>query len=293
MVSLLNLRVDRAASLYLVNPILRHKRLDDQRLAIPMYHSVSETNEEGVHPYYRTAVSPKVFATQMRALHRGGYSVLSFNDLIRSMDNHEALPAKPIVLTFDDGLRDFWLNAFPVLQECGFTATVFLPTDYISDVPRVFQGKECLTWSDVRELAEHGVSFGSHTASHCQLRALTRKQLEAELDSSKRTMEDKMGREVSVFSCPFAFPEHDRSFVKLLQQLLQELGYRRAVSTAIGTVDVHRGEYFLKRLPMNSVDDPPFFEAKLNGAYDWIHSVQYAVKVTKEKLFSWSTPDNM
>jgi peptidoglycan/xylan/chitin deacetylase (PgdA/CDA1 family) len=258
-----------------------------------MYHSISERDEGQVHPYYRTAVSPIAFARQMNILQLHGYSVIDLHRVLSCSESDEPLPTKPVVLTFDDGYQDFLLHAFPVLQEHGWTATVFLPTAFISDNRRTFQGEKCLTWGEVRELASNGIRFGSHTVTHSKLRLLEKAALRRELEQSKKTIEDRLGKPADVFSSPFAFPEHDRAFVADLQSMLQEFSYKCAVSTVIGTVDMLKRDFFLKRLPIGSNDDDSLFQAKLSGAYDWFHAVQYAAKYTKERMLPWRTAESM
>ena len=62
-------------------------------------------------------------------------------------------PAKLVAITFDDGFRDFYTEAFPILQRERFSATMFLPTSFIAEQPRQFLSRDCMTWSEVRELS--------------------------------------------------------------------------------------------------------------------------------------------
>ena len=68
---------------------------------------------------------------------------------------------KTVVLTFDDGYRDFYTDAFPILASFGYTATVYLPTQHIGEDTLAFNGTACLTWNQVRELEKAGIEFGS------------------------------------------------------------------------------------------------------------------------------------
>jgi hypothetical protein len=90
-------------------------------------------------------------------------------------------PDRPyVVLTFDDGYRDFSTHAFPILCKYGFSATVFLPTASIGPQPKKFKGKLCLSWKEVKQLFREGVAFGSHTVSHAKLTTLNKDQVEFE-----------------------------------------------------------------------------------------------------------------
>ncbi len=100
-------------------------------------------------------------------------------------------PEKPryVVLTFDDGYLDFYTEAFPILQQYGFHATVFLPTIFIDGKRPGLRGKEHLNWDQVRELRTVGITIGSHTCSHPQLYDLPLDKIEQELHRSKESIE--------------------------------------------------------------------------------------------------------
>ena len=269
-------RADAFATLYFFHPL---KRLLPRRgLPILMYHSVSD-REERAHPYYRTVTSPAVFAQQMQYLYDNGYSTLSLSQAVSRMEGPRRVDDRPVVITFDDGFQDFHVNAFPILSKYGFTATMFLPTAYIGATTRSFKGMECLTWGQVRRLRDAGMEFGSHTVTHPQLKSLDAAQIAYEVSASKATIEQELGCAVQSFAYPYAFPETDRPFAAKLRGLIEEAGYENGVSTIIGTADRAGDKLFMKRLPMNSCDSAPLFRAKLEGAYDWLHTFQYVSKL--------------
>jgi peptidoglycan/xylan/chitin deacetylase (PgdA/CDA1 family) len=250
-----------------------------------MYHSITKNSESNIHPYYRTTTSLDVFAQHMQFLYDNNYKVISLSDAVAklTLNSHNLIAAdlhsfKYTVLTFDDGFRDFYTEAFPILKRHGFTATVFLPTDYISGTRSTFKDKECLNWQEVRELHRDGITVGSHAVSHNHLNEIARAEVEQELRQSKETIEDITGSPVRAFSYPYAFPEHDRDFVLFLRNALQTYGYSCAVTTRIGTAKGGDDVFTLKRIPVNSDDDPKLLRAKIMGGYDWIHAAQYIVK---------------
>ena len=124
-----------------MNPIYRRISSKGSRIPILMYHSVSEADETGVHPYYRTATKPAVFAEQMQFLHEHGYATLNLGEAVQSLHNG-ALSKKYVVITFDDGYDDVYQNAFPALNHYSFSAIVFLPTAYIGTNPFEVQRKK-------------------------------------------------------------------------------------------------------------------------------------------------------
>ncbi len=272
-------RADRFATLYFFHPL---RRLGAQRNRIPilMYHSISASDDSARHPYYQTVTSPRVFGQQLKFLHDNGYKSINLTDAVTRLRESAPHDQRSVVITFDDGFQNFYSQAFPLLNKYNFTATMFLPTSYIHRDTRRFNDIECLTWSEVRELQKFGTHFGSHTVTHPQLRTLGPKDLETEIRCSKRTIEDELGFPVDSFSYPYAFPETDARFRERLGGLLEKNGYQNGVSTIIGTADGTGGQFFMKRLPVNSCDDLLLFRAKLEGGYDWLHPLQYASKLT-------------
>jgi peptidoglycan/xylan/chitin deacetylase (PgdA/CDA1 family) len=223
----MRMRLDRLTTLYVADP-LRRTLVDKTSIPILMYHSIADDDEIGVHPYYRTSTSPQVFAQHMGYLHDQGYKTINLADAVGLLQNNPST-RKCAVITFDDGYGDFYKHAFPILNHHGFTATVFLPTDYIGSARMRFNKRECLTWAEVRELREHGIRFGSHTVTHPQLRTLDDNGINRELSESKSTIEDKLGGSVDSFSYPYAFPEGSNSFTQKLRNTLVNCGYSQGV----------------------------------------------------------------
>lgn len=276
------LRADRLVTLYLSSPFCRLLAPHSQ-LSVPilMYHSISESTVDRRHPYFSTTTSPRVFADQVNYLSENGYRGVTLNEAVQYLEGGKQDGQRRVVITFDDGFRDFYVSAFPVLQRHRFTATVFLPTQYVADRRRSFKSWDCMTWSEVQEMCDAGISFGSHTVSHGQLRALSDSEIVRELRESRETIENMLGRAVDSFSYPFAFPEADHAFKERLKTMLAEQGYRTGVTTIIGSAYGRNDRLFLPRLPVNSWDDLPLFCAKLAGAYDWMHFLQWMNKMVK------------
>ena len=275
------MRLDRAASLWVFHPISRVNGRGRARVSILMYHSIADGPVHPRGPYFGLTTTPRQFRIQMEVLRDLNCEVVGLGETIGQ-------PAQPagdgrprVSITFDDGYHDFLAEAFPILQEFGFPATVFLPTQYIGSSPQEFCGKRCLTWSEVRALHGAGIRFGSHTVSHPQLHGLRDSQVSYELRASRAAIEDQLGSAVDSFSYPYAFPEHDRAFCGRLRELLETSGYSRGVSTIVGTVAAGADPLRLPRLPVNEFDDARLLKAKIDGGYDWLHPVQLAAKVLR------------
>jgi hypothetical protein len=127
------MRLDRLATVYVTNPLRKLAPLPDNGcIRILMYHRISDAPEPNVPPYFRVNTSSRRFAEQMRFLHEERYKII---DLLQALAllRKNAFTRKHVVITFDDGYADFADLAFPVLKQYHFTATVFLPTAFISD----------------------------------------------------------------------------------------------------------------------------------------------------------------
>ncbi len=134
-------RIDRIASVYLSHPLARViGAVSAIRVPILMYHSVSENLFGKSHPYYQINTAPEVFAKQMRWMRANGYRTLDLTEMWTAMEAGQDL-SKTVVITFDDGYRDFYTDAFDALRQCGFTATIFLATDRIQRYVRTNRGR--------------------------------------------------------------------------------------------------------------------------------------------------------
>src|SRR5881396_2574297 len=117
-------RFDRMTTLFLSLPLARVLGpRPSTRVPILMYHSISDNLFGMSHPYFQINTVPEVFSQQMRWLRNSGYRTSSLPEVLTGLQAGEDL-SKTIVITFDDGYRDFYTDALPVLKQCGFTATI-------------------------------------------------------------------------------------------------------------------------------------------------------------------------
>ena len=108
----------------------------------------------------RMILASRVFEEQMRYLKKAGYRVLSLREFVEFVSLKRQLPRRSVLLTFDDGYRSFLQYALPVLKELGFTATLFIYTDYVG------AGGNAFTWADLKKLQQEGFDVQAHSKSH-------------------------------------------------------------------------------------------------------------------------------
>jgi peptidoglycan/xylan/chitin deacetylase (PgdA/CDA1 family) len=122
----------------------------------------------------------------------------------------QAIPGS-VALTFDDGFRNFFEHALPILQEFGYPATVFLVSGYIGGrndwptqpsqpyVPTI----DLMSWSDVEQIVRLGIGLGAHTITHPYLSRLGAEGIEREMADGKARLEDRAGRKIDAFAYPY------------------------------------------------------------------------------------------
>ena len=198
----------------------------DIPVPVLMYHSVSDAPAASARAL---SVRPAMFATQLRYLRHHGFSGLTFGELCQRRRTGQPLPARPIVLTFDDGYADLIEEALPVMIEQGFPATVFVTTGWVQDAARYAAGTppdRMLSWGQVAELSSAGVEIAAHSHSHPQLDQICESKLRVELGSSRRLLEDRLGHPVCSLAYPYGYSS------KQVRAVAREIGYLQAAVVA-------------------------------------------------------------
>jgi peptidoglycan/xylan/chitin deacetylase (PgdA/CDA1 family) len=172
-------------------------------IPILAYHKVDGRFELG-----GTRVTPAQFARQMRYLKGAGYTAVTLSRAVELMRSGMITNEKHVCLTFDDAYEGLFTNAWPVLRECGFGATIFALTGFIGrentwDINWLGLRFRHLSLDQMRQMQAAGIEFGSHGASHRDLRFLSDEDLEREVADSKRILEQGLGVAVRAFSYPF------------------------------------------------------------------------------------------
>jgi peptidoglycan/xylan/chitin deacetylase (PgdA/CDA1 family) len=240
------------------------------------YHSISDDP-------IRSTVSPGTFERQIEYLCQAGYRIVSLADAGRRLASGVPVPDRALVITFDDGFRDNYERALPVLTRFGVTATVFLTvayigTDQLPTLTRTDFVPRPLDWGQVKEMRARGIDFGSHTLTHPMLSALPLDQVRRELGDSKRRIEDELG----VPAPFFCYPRGD--FTRAVTTIAREAGYLGACTTRPGVNDARTDLFALRRTYIGRRDTGQEFARKVAGAYDLLQQGMRLWRSVRETL---------
>jgi peptidoglycan/xylan/chitin deacetylase (PgdA/CDA1 family) len=192
-------------------------------------------------------ITSDLFNQQMVWLSQNGYKTVSLSKLLAWLTQRQPLPERTIALTFDDGFASTYTHAFPLLAEYGFTATIFLISDYSGKLndwpgqPSFIPRYPLLNWEQVREMAGYGFEFGAHTRSHPRLDQLGLDQAEQEILLSKARIEDELGTCVTSFAYPYGF--YNEVVKKSVEQ-----HFAAACSTDLALVTRNSDPFALERI---------------------------------------------
>ena len=182
---------------------------------ILVYHHVSTDSPAS------TSVTPQVFREHLQFFQDQQIHVMALAEALAAVTNGSPLPDKTIAITFDDGYRDIYDNALPLLEEFGYPFTIFVATDPID------KGYgDMLSWAQLRTLAQRGVTIANHSTDHAYLvrqqagGALGRAGLRANIEQAQQRLVDELGDAVPRW---LAYPYGE--FSTQLQDLLKDMGY--------------------------------------------------------------------
>jgi peptidoglycan/xylan/chitin deacetylase (PgdA/CDA1 family) len=194
-----------------------------------MYHYLSVPPADANVYRLDLSVAPDLFAAHLDAMRAGGYATISPYQLLAHLTQGAALPDKPVLLTFDDGYRDNYENAFPLLHERGMVAAFFVLTDFMDE-----QRPEYLTWDMAREMYAAGMSIESHGRNHVSLAGKDTDYLVWQALGSLETIQYELG----VRPRFVAYPAGD--YDQLTVDIFRSAGYWAGFTTQQGAT--HRSD---------------------------------------------------
>ena len=193
-------------------------------IPILMYHRVATAGPAGLE---RFRVDPTLFDEQLSALRHYGYSTICLTRGVKILSEREKPTGKPVILTFDDGYRDF-LTALPSLQKHVFNATVFLVAGRIggfADWDNCYgEAAPLMSWQEILEIAGEGTELGCHSLTHRPMTEMNYSDLLRDTWQARKILED--GLETSI--AHFAYPHGAEN--EIVRGVIAELGFSCAVS---------------------------------------------------------------
>ncbi len=219
---------------------------------ILMYHSVND------HPDDRDiTVSVERFKEQVEYLSRD-FKVITLDEMV-NIYKHGTVPESNVVaITFDDGFKDNYTEAFPVLIEYGLPATIFVATDHIGQ-------SFGLSEDEIVSMAKKRITFGAHTVSHPVMSGLNREEAISEVTGSKNALEKILKETVHFFAYPYG--KRGRDFTEESLGIVRECGFAAAFSTDNGFVNSDNDLFALKRIGMRDFE-LFVLKARLSGIFE-------------------------
>ncbi len=243
-----------------------------KRLMILCYHGVTGRAERSPSDHHGLHVRVDRFRNHLRHLQRH-YRVISLREFVNASRAKQSLPLYSVILTFDDGYRNFLTAAAPSLADKNFSAAIFLITDRVRDDQTTSSSGEWvsgddetfLSWAEVRYLIEDGgFEFGSHTCSHRKLATPPAEECRQEMLNSQAAIASRL--ELSDFA--LAYPYGDYSAV--VAEQARAMGYSCALTTDDGANDGAANVFTLRRTLVGDDDDEAAFAVRVSGAISWI-----------------------
>jgi len=212
-----------------------------KEIPVIYYHRVVESlDEAGKHGIYVTA---EQFDKHLNYLKKSGYKTITFEEALEI--KRSCIEGKYVIITFDDGYEDNYRLAFPILKKYDFKAIIFLVTgleynswDLQSNEPKL----RMMNKQQILEMQDYGIEFGSHTLSHTDLTKKSYEEAKKELAESKKTLEEKLGREIKLFAYPYGNSNEE---VKKIASLT---GYKLAYATDNAPLGLHEDLFQIRRI---------------------------------------------
>ncbi len=184
---------------------------------ILLYHHLQDLGSGASELQKTWTVAPQNFDAQMNLIAQRGFHTITMGQLVAHLKDGKSLPAKPIIVSFDDGWEEQYAVAFPILKKYHLIGTFFVYTHPLDHAPY-------MTWAQLQEMSAAGMDIQPHTLTHPHLRALTPNEAMKEIAESKSILETRLGRPMIAFAYPFG--EYDAAIIDMLKRA----GFQAAVT---------------------------------------------------------------
>lgn len=188
-------------------------------VSVLAYHRINYAPKNAGSVYKSLTIEPEWFEKHLQYLKENNFETVKFSDVAQFFETGKPLPIaaskKPVMLNFDDGYKDFYENAFPILKKYKMTGTVFTIVKSVGN-------SAYMNWDQLKEINAAGIEIGSHTMYHPVLTAS--KKAKWEIEESKRVLEEMLGTQITAFAYPSG------KWNNVIEQLVKNAGYKTARS---------------------------------------------------------------
>lgn len=185
---------------------------------ILMYHHLKDLPANASELDLTWTVAPKNFQAQIEWLAQKNYHAITMAELNAHLRLHSPLPTKPVVISFDDGWKEDYEVAFPILKKNNFIGTFFPYTQPLG------YSQITLTWDQIKEMSGAGMDFQGHTLTHPHLMQLTPDGAAREIGEAKKALENHLNKPVVTFAYPFG------EYNNVVLELVKRAGFESAVT---------------------------------------------------------------
>ena len=208
-----------------------------QVVPILCYHRLARTCQPPL------CISANAFEKQMKYLRDHGYRTITMAELYGFLQYRHGIPARSVVITFDDGYQSFSEIALPILRQYGYKATLFVYTDFIG------HSNEALTWNQLKEIKTKGFEIGSHSVSHTDFTEKRADEddhayaarIKRDLSLSKKILDERLDQDTTYLSFPSG--GHNPRIL----QWAEQAGYKIGLSAKKGSNPFFADPMALKR----------------------------------------------
>ena len=236
-----------------------------KNIPILMYHIVAEKNSIPPDRWNDLYVDISFFDIQMKYLKKKGFTAIDFKDLDEIIGGRKEAPAKPVIITFDDGFKDTFSNVTIILKEQGFKAVFAMVTgdisgantwdENISDLPEF----KVMSKEQIADGVKRGFIFESHSVTHGHFKDRPIDKVINELKESMRHLEEITGQKVITIIYPYG------EYTDQVKEAAKETGYLFGCAVSAPTRSVMEDRYALKRVFVKGSDSLFTFKRKLSG----------------------------
>jgi peptidoglycan/xylan/chitin deacetylase (PgdA/CDA1 family) len=197
-------------------------------------------------------VNPERFEEYCRFFRRH-FRVVPLRELVDKLERGQT-PGRELAITFDDGYRDNFENAMPILESLSLPATFFIVSQWIETdvVPfwdrRLGVRHPWMTWNQVRTLNQKGFDIGAHTRTHVDLGMASAAAATEEIAGARADLQKQLGVSVEAFAYPFGGQDH---MTEANRDVVRAAGFRCCCSGFGGTVSSRTDPFHLPRVPIS------------------------------------------